>query len=53
MVSSASVGPLTSSVISPCEPCVDFQWGDKDNETFCKLIGDAFEVKVHWRHNSF
>ena len=32
---------------------VEFQWGDKDDETFCKLIGDAFEVVVHWRHNSF
>ena len=25
LVSSASVGPPTTSVISPCEPCVDFQ----------------------------
>ena len=33
--------------------CVDFQWGDKDGETFCKLIGDVFEVVVHWRRNSF
>ena len=53
LVSSASVGPPTTSVISPCEPCVDFQWGDKDGATFCKLIGDAFEVVVHWRLNSF
>ena len=30
LVSSASVGAPTTSVISPCEPCVDFQWGDKD-----------------------
>ena len=44
---------LATSVISPCEPCVDFQWGDKDGATFCKLIGDAFEVVVHWRCNSF
>ena len=25
----------------------------KDGATFCKLIGDAFEVVVHWRHNRF
>ena len=53
LVSSVSVGPPTTSVIGPCEPCVDFQWGDKDGATFCKLIGDAFEVVVHWRRNSF
>ena len=52
-VSSASVGPHTSSAAYTCEPCVDFQWGDKDGETFCKLIRDAFEVVVHWRRNSF
>ena len=50
---SGSVETPTTSVISPCEPCVDFQWGDKDGATFCKLIGDAFEVVVHWRLNSF
>ena len=54
LVSSASVDHLaTTSFINPCEPCVDFQWGDKDGETFCKLIDDAFEVVVHWRHNRF
>ena len=47
LVSSANVGPLTSSVINLCESCVDFQWRDKDCETFCKFIGDAFEVVVH------
>ena len=26
LVSSATVGPPTTSDISPCEPCVDFQW---------------------------
>ena len=35
LVSSASVGPLISSVVYPSEPCVDFQWGDKNGETFC------------------
>ena len=49
LVSPASVDPPTPSVINSCEPCVDFQWGDKDGETFCKLIGDAFEVVVYWR----
>ena len=53
LVSSANVRPPTTSVISPCEPGVDFQWGDKAGATFCKLIGDAFEVVVHWRRNSF
>ena len=53
LVTSASVGPPTSSVINPCEPCVDFQWGDADGETFCKLIGDGIEVVVHWRFNMF
>ena len=50
---SASVGLPTTSVISPSEPCVEFQWGDNDGATFCKLIGDVFEVVVHWRHKSF
>ena len=27
--------------------------GNKDDATFCKLIGDTFEVVVHWRRNSF
>ena len=31
---------------------MDFQWGDKDGETFCELIRDAFEVVVHWRRYS-
>ena len=30
LVSSASVGPHISFVIYPSEPCVDFQWGDKE-----------------------
>ena len=34
LVSFASVGPPALSVISPCELCVDFQWEDKDGETF-------------------
>ena len=53
LVSSASVGPHTSSVIYSSEPCMDFQWGDTDDETFFELIKDAFEVMVHWRRNSF
>ena len=53
LVSSASVSPPTSSVINPCKPCVDFQCVDKDGKTYCKLIGCAFEVMVHWRRNSF
>ena len=52
-VSSASVGPPTTSVISPYEPYVNFQWEDKDGATFCKSIGDSFEVVIRWRHNSF
>ena len=32
---------------------MEFQRGDKDGETFYKLIGDAFEVVVYWRCNSF
>ena len=37
LVSSISVDPPTSSVVNPCEPCVDFQWGHKrDGETFCE-----------------
>ena len=43
-----NTGRCSTSIIR-----VDFQWGDKDDETFCKLIGDAFEVVVHWRCNSF
>ena len=51
LVSSASLGSPTSPVIN--EPCVDFQWRDKDGKPFCKLIGNAIKVLVHWRHNSF
>ena len=38
-----------ASVIYPSEPCVDFQLGDKDGETFCdcELIRYTFEVMVH------
>ena len=32
---------------------MEFQWGDKDGETYCKLIVDAFGVMVQWRRNSF
>ena len=41
--------------IPVAKSCVDLQWGDKDGETFCKLIRDAFEAVhvVHWRHNGF
>ena len=41
LVSSTSVDPPTSSVVNPCEPCVDFQWGDKEM------------VKLFARHSSF
>ena len=49
-MSSASVAPHICLITS--KPCVDFQCGDKDGETFCELIRDASEVVVHWRHNS-
>ena len=37
LVSSASMGLPNTSVISPCEPCMDFQWGDKNGATFASL----------------
>ena len=37
LVSSTSVGSPTSSVIYSNQPCMDFQWRDKDEETFCPL----------------
>lgn len=30
-----------------------FSGWDKDGATFCNLIGEAYEVVVHWRCNSF
>ena len=45
--------PLPPSAFYPSTPCVDFQWGDKDGETFCDLMRDAYETVVHWRRNSF
>ena len=50
IVSDSSLPP---SVFYPSTPCVDFQWGDRNGETFCKLMRDAFETVVHWRRNSF
>ena len=52
IISSASVRPPTTSVVSPCEPCVNFQWEDKDGETL-QVGRGCFEVVVHWRHNGF
>ena len=37
----------------PSTLCVSFQWGDKDGETLCQLMKDAYEIVVHWRQNSF
>ena len=32
---------------------VNLVWIFSREITFCKLLVDAFEVVVHWRHNSF
>ena len=41
------------TIFYPSTLCLDFQWGDKDGETLCQLMKDAYETVVHWRQNCF
>ena len=34
-------------------PPPDFQWGEKDGNTFCNMIASAYSEVVHWRRNVF
>ena len=45
-----AANPVDQDVQLP-EP--DFQWGEKDGNTFCNLISTAYSEVVHWRRNVF
>ena len=45
--------PSSPTAFYPSTPCTGFQWGDKDGDTLCQLMRDAYETVVHWRRNSF
>ena len=34
-------------------PVPDFQWGERDGNSFCNLISSAYSEIVHWRRNVF
>ena len=39
--------------IAVSEPCVNFVWGEVDGAIFSRLVSEAYEEVVHWRHNIF
>ena len=45
--------PSSPTAFYPSTSCTSFQWGDKDGDTLCQLMRDAYETVVHWRRNSF
>ena len=45
--------PSSPTIFYPSTPCMGFQWGDKDGDSLCQLMRDAYETVVHWRRNSF
>ena len=39
--------PSSPTAFYPSTTCTSFQWGDKDGDTLCQLMRDAYETVVH------